>query len=113
MTIHTIDDTILHGGSAEAYFRGGDRRIMIGMRTALELLKLPTPEYCLRRLPGKVSKAGVALAYAADNLAPRSTTLAPRKANATPERIAALNGQSTPKASALPAVSLFDQAFSG
>ena len=111
MTIHTVDDTILHSPTAEAYFRGGDRRILIGLRTTLELLKLPTPAYCLRRAPGPKSNAGVALAFAADNPTPRATILAPRKSNVTAERIAAIRGQNTGKPCEAPSSGLFDQTF--
>lgn len=111
MTIRTIDDAILYSANAEAYFSKADPRIMSGLRVALELLRIPMPRYSRRRPPGPTPASRVALAFAADHQTHRPTTVAPRKANATPERIAALNGQDMAKPCEAPATGLFDQTF--
>ena len=84
---------------------------MSGLRVACELLRIPMPHYSRRRPPGPTPASRVALAFAADNPTARAMTVAPRKADATPERIAALNGHNTAKPCEAPASGLFDQTF--
>jgi hypothetical protein len=111
LTTRTIDDALLYSPNAAAYFSKADPRIMSGLRVACELLRIPMPHYSRRRPPGPTPASRVALAFAADHQTARSTTVAPRKANATAERIAAIRGQTTGKpCEALP-TGLFDQAF--
>jgi hypothetical protein len=111
LTTRTIDDALLYSPNAAAYFSKADPRIMSGLRVACELLRIPMPHYSRRRPPGPTPASRVALAFAADNPAPRTTTLAPRKPNATAERIAAIRGQNTGKPCEAPAAGLFDQTF--
>jgi hypothetical protein len=90
MAIHTIDDDILNSDAAADYFTRADYRVMMGFRATLELLNLPVPVYAIRKKPGRTPARDVAAAYAADHPTPRPMTLAPRKPNASPERIASL-----------------------
>lgn len=104
MTTYTVTDDILSSPQAEAYFQRSERRIQAGFRAALELLGLPLPGYAQRRAPGPRPSKAIAAAYAADNPAYTPLTLAPRKPDASPERIAALRAKR-----ATPA--LYDQTF--
>jgi hypothetical protein len=111
MATYTVTDDILASDEAAAYFNRADRRIRSGIRATLQMLAIPLPEYARPKAPGQSPAKSVMLAYAADNPGTRSTTLAPRKANATAERIAALRGQNTGKPCEPPPTGLFDQAF--
>lgn len=93
MAIHNISTDALYSQAAAKYFVNADRRVMIGLRAALELLGLPTPEYAHRRKPGATPGRAVMAAYRADNPEPRATTLAPRKPNASPETVAAARAE--------------------
>ena len=69
MTTYTVNDDLLTSAQAEAYFEDGDRRIKLGMRACLELLRIPLPEYAKRKPTGPKTKSAalVAAAYAADH----------------------------------------------
>lgn len=84
-----VTTDIINSPQAQAYFTRADRRVMIGLRAALEMLRLPVPEYALRRKSGPTPAKATIAAFAADNPAPRSTVLPERKPNASPERLAA------------------------
>lgn len=90
MTTYTVNDDLITSAQAEAYFENGDRRIKLGMRACLELLRIPLPEYAKRKPTGPKTKSAalVAASYAADHgrvIKPYE----PRKPNATPEVVAA------------------------
>lgn len=89
MPIYTVTDDVISSDKAAEYFTRADRRVMVGLRAALELLGLPVPDYAIRRKPGRTPASGVAAAYAADNPRPFPTVLAPRKPNASPEAVIA------------------------
>ena len=111
MATYTVTDNILSSDEAAAYYSRADRRIRSGIRATLHMLAIPLPEYARPKAPGQSPAKSVMLAYAADNPAPRATTLAPRKDNSTAERIAAIRGQNTDKPCEAPSTGLFDQAF--
>ena len=90
MPILTVDTDLLNSPQAATYFTRADRRVMIGLRATLEMLQLPVPAYGLRRPTGQTPAKLALAAYNADHPTVRSTVLAPRKPNATPERIATL-----------------------
>lgn len=73
MATHTVADDALFSREAELYFVGADRRVMIGLRAALELLGLPLPDYAQRKPPGPrtASAKVIAAMYAADHGLPR------------------------------------------
>lgn len=96
MATHVVTDDALHTAAAEDYFTRADSRVLIGLRAALEILQLPTPEYALRRKPGPTPAKRVLQALHADHPQPRRTTPAPRKINASPEAIAAARIRSQP-----------------
>jgi hypothetical protein len=62
---------------------------MIGLRAALEMLRLPVPDYAQRRKPGPTPAKSVLAAFAADNPQPRSFELPKRKPNASADTVAA------------------------
>jgi hypothetical protein len=102
----TVTDSIIHSSQAEAYFTRADRRVMIGLRTTLEMLQLPVPDYAKRRKPGRTPAKAALAAYAADNPPPRRLVVPARKPNASPR---GLHGGAPAEGSS----SLFDQVFSG
>lgn len=106
----TVTTDIINSPQAQAYFTRADRRVMIGLRAALEMLRLPVPEYALRRKSGPTPAKATLAAYEADNPSPRSTVLPERKPNASPDRVAAVLAL---RASGLGAVgsSVFNQVF--
>lgn len=79
----------LNGPEAELYFTRADRRIMTGLRAACAYLGIPAPAYAQRRIPGPTPANGIRAAFRADHPTPFSTTLAPRKPNASAETVAA------------------------
>lgn len=109
MPTFTVNDDLISSLHAERYFLGADRRVMMGLRTALEMLSLPVPDYAKRRKPGATPAKATLAAYNQDNPAPRFLTAAERKPNASPERIAAVETPRSPS----PAANLFDQVFPG
>ncbi len=73
MTIITVDDAALTSPEAEAYFIKADRRVLIGLRAALEMLGVPLPGYARRQEAGRPSSTKlIARQYAADNPADRA-----------------------------------------
>jgi hypothetical protein len=80
----------INSPQAEAYFARADRRVMIGLRATLEMLGIPIPDYAHRRKPGPTPASAALAAFAADNPTLRSTVLAERRPNASPERVAAV-----------------------
>lgn len=87
MGTHTVTTDVLYSPPAEAYFTRADRRVMIGLRAALEMLGLPTPDYARRKLAGPPPARDVIAAFHADNPALPSYNLPSRKPNATaPQR---------------------------
>ncbi len=82
MNTHTVSTLIINSRHAQDYFTNGDRRIMIGLRAALEMLALPVPDYARRKMPGQSPAKAAFAAFSADNPTPRSTVLAERKPNA-------------------------------
>ncbi len=79
MPTHTVSDDILLSSQAEEYFNRADRRTRAGLRTALELLGLPLPDYAKRRLPGPRAGQGVLAAYHAEHGKPRTYELPARR----------------------------------
>lgn len=69
MALHTVSDDVITSAQAAEYFQRADRRVMIGLRAALELLGLPLPDYAKRKPAGPRSQSakGVAARYAADH----------------------------------------------
>ena len=67
MATITVDDTLLNSPHAEDYFVNADRRVMIGLRAALEILGIPRPVYAERRKPGRTPARDIATAHALDN----------------------------------------------
>ncbi|AYJ87287.1 hypothetical protein D3Y57_16785 [Sphingomonas paeninsulae] len=90
MAIYEIDDEVLNSEAAAGYFERADKRALMGLRATCEILGLPLPDYALRRKPGRTPAGDVMRAYAVDHPVPRPLTLAPRKEDAIPERIAAV-----------------------
>ena len=70
MAIRTINDDLILSAEAGDYFKRADRRIMIGLRAALELLDLPIPPYAQRQPTGPRGRSGrgIAARYALDNV---------------------------------------------
>ena len=89
MAAFTVTDELLNSPEAEAYFSRADRRVMIGLRATLEILRLPVPAYATRRKSGPTPAKAVLAAFTADNPQPRSTKLPERRPNASPEVVAA------------------------
>jgi hypothetical protein len=112
MGTSVVTTDIINSPQAQEYFTRADRRVMIGLRAALEMLELPVPDYARRRMPGQTPAKAALAAFAADNPAPRSTVLPERKPNASPERVAAATAARDFQMGK-PADSLFDQVFSG
>lgn len=90
MATYTVTDDALVSPEAEAYFQRCDKRVLIGLRAALELLNIPVPEYGWRKPPGRKPSEKIMAAYHADNGKPRSYELPARRPNATPEHVAAV-----------------------
>jgi hypothetical protein len=67
MAVHTVSDEIINSPAAKDYFSSADKRIMIGLRAALEMLSIPVPQYAVRRPPGRPPSRAVASAYRADH----------------------------------------------
>jgi hypothetical protein len=113
MATYTVSDDALTSAQAEAYFSRADHRALMGLRATVEILGIPVPDYAVRRKPGRTPAKDVMRAYRADNPAPRSHTLAPRKPNADPATIAARKAPvgTNPVIAGVP--NLFDQAFTG
>ncbi|MBA3678493.1 MAG: hypothetical protein H0W74_14015 [Sphingosinicella sp.] len=111
MATFTVTTELIESPQAEAYFTRADRRVMIGLRATLEMLRLPVPNYAQRRKPGATPAKAALAAYVADNPTPRRMILPERKPNATPERIAAVQAAKAAPAGQTPA--LYDQVFSG
>ncbi|MDG5489219.1 hypothetical protein NYR55_11400 [Sphingomonas sp. BGYR3] len=95
MNTVTINADALYSPQAEQYFTRSDRRIMTGLRATLTVLGLPFPDYALRRTPGPNPAAAALAAFHSDNpqLRHRAAVL-PRRANATPDRVAAARASS-------------------
>lgn len=104
MAVHTVNADILTSPAATEYFSRADRRVMIGLRAALEMLGIPVPEYALRKPMGRPPAKAVSDAYRADHpgeptrkpmyadpLGPHRIAAAVAKANARDERKRALN----------------------
>lgn len=89
MTNYTVDADVLYSARAEDYFTNADRRVMIGLRAGLELLGLPLPDYAIRRKPGWTPALEVQRAFRTDYPEQRRATVLPRRANASPEVVAA------------------------
>ena len=89
MASFTVTIDIINSPQAQDYFTRADRRVMIGLRATLELLKLPVPDYALRRKPGRTPAKDVAAACAAGMSAPRPMTLPKRKPSASSAVVAA------------------------
>ncbi len=66
MATYTVNDDIVASAAARDYFIHADRRVMIGLRAALEMLRIPLPEYATRKPPGPAPSRAVAAAYQAD-----------------------------------------------
>lgn len=62
----TVNDDILNSPHAKDYYARADRRIMVGLRLALEMLGIPVPEYARRKPVGRPPSKAVATAYDAD-----------------------------------------------
>lgn len=88
MAVFTINDDIITSEAAKGYFCQADRRVMIGLRAALEMLGIPVPDYAKRRQPGLPPSRSVQAAYRADHRKPRNYTTAPRKPNASLDAVA-------------------------
>jgi hypothetical protein len=90
MATYTVTDDILLSAQAEDYFRRADRRVMIGLRAALEIFGIPLPEYAKRTPPGRKAGKAVLAAYHAERGRPRAYELPARRPNASPEHVAAV-----------------------
>lgn len=66
MAVHSVNDDIITCAAAQEYFTHADRRVMIGLRAALEMLRIPLPEYAARKPPGPAPSRCVAAAFHAD-----------------------------------------------
>jgi len=53
MSIASVDTNILNSNELAAYALTADRRIIIGMRFALEMLQLPVPDCLIRKPSGR------------------------------------------------------------
>jgi hypothetical protein len=102
----TITDDVLNSASSAEYFETADRRTLIGLRYTLEILGIPLPQYALRRPPGRTPARDVMRAFATDYPLLSPTTLAPRKEDATPDRIAAVRAANATRLSRVDPLSL-------
>ncbi|MBL0114279.1 MAG: hypothetical protein IPP45_01915 [Sphingomonadales bacterium] len=89
MAIYTVTDDVLNSEQAQGYFERAHPRALMGLRATLEILGIPVPTYAIRRKPGRTPAKDVMDAIRADMPAQFSTALAPRKPNASPDRVAA------------------------
>lgn len=90
MAVHTVTDDLLRSNRAAAYFTTADRRVMIGLRAALEMLGIPIPDYAARKPSGRPGARDIIAAHAADNPQPAPAPLTyNRKPDASPARVAA------------------------
>jgi hypothetical protein len=112
MATFSVTDELINSPQAEAYFTRADRRVMIGLRATLELLRLPVPAYAERRIPGPTPAKAVTAAFAADNPRPRSTALPARRPNASQDVVAQAKADRAQRLGTSPG-NLFDQIFSG
>jgi hypothetical protein len=64
---YTVTDDRLSSEAAAIHFSTADRRVLIGIRAALELLGVPVPQYALRRSSGRPPSRVIAAACDADN----------------------------------------------
>ena len=97
----------LSSDNAVAYFTGNGHRIAT-FRALLDLLSIPHPYWAVRSISGTGSaRRKTMLAYQADYPEPRQTTLPPRKANATPEKVQIAKAASQARLNP----SLFSQTF--
>lgn len=48
----TVTTDLIESQQAATYFTNADRRVMIGLRATLEMLRLPVPEYARRKTTG-------------------------------------------------------------
>lgn len=110
MATFTVTDDIINSEQAEAYFIRADRRVMIGLRAALELLGLPTPEYARRRKTGPTPAKAAMAAYHADNPQRRPMVLAARRPNAPADLVASSRAARSERLGSLPD-NLFGQVF--
>lgn len=62
----TVNDDILNSQHAKDYYARADRRIMVGLRVALEMLGIPVPEYARRKPVGRPPSKALAYAFHAD-----------------------------------------------
>ncbi len=94
MAAFTVNDDVIHSPAAVAYFERADRRVLIGVRATLEMLRIPVPEYAKRRPPGRPPAKDIAAAYEADHGKTPSYALAARKPNASPQAVARAKSRS-------------------
>lgn len=78
----TVTTDLIESQQAATYFTNADRRVMIGLRATLEMLRLPVPEYARRKATGVTPAKAALAAYHLDNPPMLSTVLAERKPNA-------------------------------
>jgi hypothetical protein len=63
----TVSDDVINSPAASAYFSRADRRVMIGLRAALEMLSIPIPAYAERKPIGRPPAKAVREAYRKDH----------------------------------------------
>jgi hypothetical protein len=61
-----VNTDILNSQHAKEYYARADRRIMVGLRVALEMLGIPVPEYARRKPVGRPPSKALATAFNAD-----------------------------------------------
>lgn len=62
-----VDDGVLGSAAMTNYLEKADRRIVIGVRVALEALGIPVPEAAQRRSPGRATIKSILNNYHADH----------------------------------------------
>lgn len=112
MAARTVNDDILTSPAAIDYFARADRRVLIGLRAALEMLGLPVPEYAERKPMGRPPGKAINQAYRAEH--PGEPVRKPVAADPLhPRRIAAAVAKAQAKADQRATRSLYDTTFNG
>ena len=111
MADFTVNDDIINSPTAKEYFGRADKRVMIGLRAALEMLSIPVPTYAVRKPPGRPPSRAVVDAFHADN--PHAPRPKPVHADPLGERrlSAAVAKAKATQAKRRAANSLFDDTF--
>lgn len=67
MATYTVTDDVIRSEEAAKHFSTADRRVLIGIRAALEILDVPVPDWARRKPTGRMPSRVIKSAHAADN----------------------------------------------